>query len=371
MKYLVLLVAFILVTCKDKEKNSSNSLKNNEIKLENNGKLHENRDFTQSFDIKSSSNLYDKNDRYNSGNIILENADSWCEGNKNDGIGEYIEFNLKPSISTENLKFDRFYIYNGFGDLDFYFKNNRVKDLTLETDLGIKQNISLKDTHNLQEIILNDPMEFKNTIKFTIKNIYKGTHFNDTCIHKLMLDESILYFSNYRFEVKGSEENLWTKRNQDTSKCLDSEINNFPNNFEEGCLLNCDPNNGPDYSIFLMKDNTVETHFFGCAEGCNPQWEFKGTWEKTESAIYINAEVSNFPVLGCYASLSSEECYQNFYEWFNKKYKTLEKTNITLEIRINNDKQAIVSKEIIGVDKNEKVVLKLKEEGKNYGCIKK
>jgi len=50
---------------------------------------------------------------------------------------------------------------------------------------GVKINLDLKDTMDLQKIKI-EPHVTK-SIKFTIKDVYKGSKYEDTCISELKL----------------------------------------------------------------------------------------------------------------------------------------------------------------------------------------
>jgi len=111
---------------------------------------------------------------------------AWCENKKDDGVGEWVEFELLEDV-------DEIIIQNGFNksfqkisnkDIDTYYeKNNRVKVLEfMSKDEKIKKTITLKDTKELQ--IFKEALP-KGIYKIIIKEVYKGTKWSDTCLGEL------------------------------------------------------------------------------------------------------------------------------------------------------------------------------------------
>ncbi|MDX1959157.1 MAG: hypothetical protein SFU98_11330 [Leptospiraceae bacterium] len=409
---LFLIIQFISCELKPKEpkispnqkENLENPTKKNIFYLSEYKNLFEIRELTSFFNISASSTLNGSKSIYSVQNTKEENEYSWCEGIKGDGVGEFIEYKFKEELLSSNeikgerqykmkiagedsfefsknyylrksendtFRINRFYIYNGYGEVKNFELNNRVKQLVLESDLGEKETVEIKDVIYLQEIQLSKPLRFKSRIRFIIDQVYNGSKFSDTCIHKLKLDDSLQYYSSYRFKIEGREE-IWVNHPSTRNKdCLKFNTTDFPKNFKEGCLLNCDPQNGPDYSILFSKDHKVKTNYEGNSEGASPQWEFIGAWEKAENHILVKARVTRFPYSGCYYTMSEngERCVAKFREWFSKEYKDIDKVNLEMKISLKN-KNAIVSKEFTGKDSSGLNKFYLKEEEKNYGCIK-
>lgn len=89
-----------------------------------------------------------------------------------------IEFPLEFLVSG-------FTIVNGFSkSRQLFLENKRVKTLEMSFSDGTSQIISIKDTMNKQRFPINKKTSY---IKFTIKETYPGTKFNDVCISELML----------------------------------------------------------------------------------------------------------------------------------------------------------------------------------------
>lgn len=99
----------------------------------------------------------------------------WCEGAKGYGTGEWIQ---KQFFHDG----DKILLLNGYVDPnhpDYYLKNGRIKDVLISTEKG-DYIVSLNDSSQLQLIDLNS--EVSGDIKLTIKSVYEGSHYKDTCL---------------------------------------------------------------------------------------------------------------------------------------------------------------------------------------------
>ncbi len=134
--------------------------------------------------VTCSSTLIEENNKflYDIDNIF-DNDDNtaWVEGAEGDGIGEWIQFDF-----DREYKINRIDLISGYSKSRSIFKaNNRIKNLELLFSDGVKINLDLKDTMDLQKIKI-EPHVTK-SIKFTIKDVYKGSKYEDTCISELKL----------------------------------------------------------------------------------------------------------------------------------------------------------------------------------------
>jgi hypothetical protein len=116
----------------------------------------------------------------------------WCEGRSDDGIGEWVEVKLTEAVAACEIQ-------NGFvrslteipgKDIHTFFqKNNRVKTLEISsTDGRVLQTLDLADAQTLQRFNLD---LFPGTCRFTIRSVYPGATWKDTC-----MGEIIFYRSN-------------------------------------------------------------------------------------------------------------------------------------------------------------------------------
>ena len=134
--------------------------------------------------ITASSVLVEKNkpeEFYSAENLCDSSWKSWVEGEKGDGINSEIVFHYDSSKNAELLM-----IRNGYGELKYFYQNNRVKDIQI-SDGKKTITYTLQDTYMPQYIYLN----FQNftEIKFKILSVYKGTKYSDTCISEIRLLE--------------------------------------------------------------------------------------------------------------------------------------------------------------------------------------
>ncbi len=115
---------------------------------------------------------------------------AWAEGAKDDGIGEWVEFKIKnhPGKNVKTTTFWGLNISNGYRkSKEIWAKNSRVKQLQMDINGKPRLLINLKDT------IFNQNVGFRSfdikpgdIIRFTIKEIYPGSKYKDTCITELI-----------------------------------------------------------------------------------------------------------------------------------------------------------------------------------------
>lgn len=111
----------------------------------------------------------------------------WVEGVRGYGIGERIF----PKINKDSLSSDKILVisngYVSYNNPNLYKKNSRVKKIRIRDNAsGYFKDIVIPDSPNLFEIPLyniigNDGFEME------ILAVYKGTHYDDTCINFLGL----------------------------------------------------------------------------------------------------------------------------------------------------------------------------------------
>lgn len=149
--------------------------------------------------LSASSELEDKNGRYSVKNIIDERPETaWVEGKEDYGKNEFITINMSPYMEIGeddylkgSYKIKKIGIINGYAKDYITFKeNNRVKKLLLKCDNEFNEThyqlYTLKDTIDMQYIEFDKPI-FMNKIKFTIRDVYKGSKWDDTCISEIKI----------------------------------------------------------------------------------------------------------------------------------------------------------------------------------------
>lgn len=141
-------------------------------------------------DVNSSSSLPDsKSNTYTPWNLHDFNLKTAWATNKNNGIGETIKLDFKPSeiLSINYLKF-----YNGYQKSEASFKNNsRVKKAALYMNGEHKFNIELDDIETAQVFDLGK-WSLEGAEKFTVElkilEIYPGEKYNDLCVSEINFD---------------------------------------------------------------------------------------------------------------------------------------------------------------------------------------
>lgn len=150
---------------------------------------------------KASSTLKDKSHVYsvygtlnlfvmNGKRTWTKNNVPWVEAAAGDGIGESIEYDISVTPMRGRVGY-KMYILNGYVDplRPYLFKqNNRVKKLLVETDSGFSQMVEFNDAVEFTEIKF--PLESTH-VKLTIKEVYKGSKYEDTCISGVMLGDEM------------------------------------------------------------------------------------------------------------------------------------------------------------------------------------
>lgn len=136
--------------------------------------------------VTSSSTLSDKKDRYAASNISDRTGASWCEGKKDSGSGEWIKITYDKRVTVSEL-----FVKNGYGEKEFWQKNNRVKDLKISSDEKQEVVVTLPDSFDKRSVKLPKPVEGKEFV-FTIQSVYPGSKYKDTCMTELSVSDFTL-----------------------------------------------------------------------------------------------------------------------------------------------------------------------------------
>lgn len=99
----------------------------------------------------------------------------WVEGKDDYGIGEWMETELVTHVCGVIF-------FNGYIDPnhpDLYYDNSRIKELHITSEQNT-WSFGLDDSPHPQ--ILTLPDSFNGRLRFTIKDIYKGNKYADTCL---------------------------------------------------------------------------------------------------------------------------------------------------------------------------------------------
>jgi hypothetical protein len=124
---------------------------------------------------------------------------SWCEDAKGDGIGEWVEFELKRDVEALDVQngYNRSFTHIEGRDIDtFYEKNNRPKVIEIvSTDGKVRKPLSLADDKELQ--FFDGVFLPKGTYKLFIRDVYKGTRWQDTCIGEIVFHPASPLYSKF------------------------------------------------------------------------------------------------------------------------------------------------------------------------------
>ena len=144
--------------------------------------------YKDEYSVNSSSYLVEKTTKYDGQNFYVDNSLllPWVENKNDEGIGEWIEFEIKESTDI-----DAFLISNGYVNFEkpyLFQANNRVKKIRIQSqDNDIDFTVILKDTSQFQEVKLPKTLSSgKKIIRFIIEEVYKGNKWNDTCINRII-----------------------------------------------------------------------------------------------------------------------------------------------------------------------------------------
>lgn len=172
---LFLIVVILLSACGPEDKTS-----NSEKVADNSSEsIAEPSTSVKLISIKSSSNLKEGVHIYDAHNLLdADKNTSWVEGAAGDGVSESITLTFSETTKVQSIKF-----VNGFSR--YYKQNNRVKDISIETDSGEKAAATLKDTND-EQLVEFSPVSGK-VLSIKIKSVYKGTQFTDTALSELSI----------------------------------------------------------------------------------------------------------------------------------------------------------------------------------------
>ena len=108
---------------------------------------------------------------------------AWVEGVEGDGIGESISITFD---NNEN-EIDAICVRNGYEKSeDIFYKNNRIKEASVEFEDGSIEYFELMD-HGYDQIVFFDSPHWGNSIVLTIESVYPGSRYSDTCVSEIGL----------------------------------------------------------------------------------------------------------------------------------------------------------------------------------------
>jgi len=111
----------------------------------------------------------------------------WCEGAKDDGIGQSITLDVKRPLPLYGILIRPGYYE--YGREDVWWKNNRVAalEITLNDEHTFTENIPDERFESPYLIRVRDYVKPVSKIKLVIKAVHSGKQFRDTCISLVQL----------------------------------------------------------------------------------------------------------------------------------------------------------------------------------------
>jgi hypothetical protein len=138
------------------------------------------------FKVTASSSL--KGDQYKPDNVNkwsgeVDPNSCWAEGVTGNGEGEWLELNATVPVLLDTLE-----ITNGLATSDALFRaNNRIKKIDLSVNGAEPVTVELPDQMDPFDIKLPESKDVVRTIRLTIREVYPGTKYQDTCITRIRL----------------------------------------------------------------------------------------------------------------------------------------------------------------------------------------
>lgn len=131
-------------------------------------------------DITATQYLTTSNKEYPPSNASDGNdATSWQVRTDASGAGEAVTVQLPDNTSVQCIGLKS----GNWNGSDNYACNNRPKDLTMEIN-GESYDISTSDQMTEHYVVFDSPVT-TDSIKLTIRDVYQGSKWNDTCISEI------------------------------------------------------------------------------------------------------------------------------------------------------------------------------------------
>ena len=111
---------------------------------------------------------------------------SWQENQEDGGIGAYIQYSFDRAIELSTLVIYAG-VWNEVNGESYFEKDNRPKKLAIDMD-GKSIDLKLEDSKEAVTLKFDTPVTARK-IRFTIKEIYAGSDYNDTGISEIRFYE--------------------------------------------------------------------------------------------------------------------------------------------------------------------------------------
>jgi hypothetical protein len=111
---------------------------------------------------------------------------AWAEGVRGSGVGEWIKLTFREPIEVHSVGLDVGYDSRS----DIFYKNNRIKRVTLVFSNGEQLQLGFADRRGMQTIpLVRAPGPNIETmfIKIVIEEVFPGWKYNDTCLAEVVV----------------------------------------------------------------------------------------------------------------------------------------------------------------------------------------
>jgi hypothetical protein len=123
----------------------------------------------------------DGDGNYEAKNVVDGISDAaWCEGDKGDGTGQWLEITFPGTVTVSQLKLRNGVTYSA----DAYKKANAATAATITFSDGSVETIKISDVPFEQAIKFTAP-HTASSAKITFTTVRKGTEFNDLCVSEI------------------------------------------------------------------------------------------------------------------------------------------------------------------------------------------
>ena len=109
---------------------------------------------------------------------------AWAEGVAGSGVGEWIELRFPRTVEVHAIGIDVGYDKNA----DVFFKNNRIKRVTLVFSSGERIDLGFADKQGMQTVVLArapGPSIQTTFVRVVIAEVFPGWKYNDTCLAEI------------------------------------------------------------------------------------------------------------------------------------------------------------------------------------------
>ena len=125
---------------------------------------------------------------------------AWCEGAEGDGVGEWVEFELKKDVEALDAQngYNRSFTRIKGKNLDEYYQlNNRPTTVEIvSADGKTRRTLSLADVTDMQ--FFGDAYLPAGVYKLFIRDVYRGTKWRDTCLGEIVFHPASALYRQFK-----------------------------------------------------------------------------------------------------------------------------------------------------------------------------